>query len=78
MSVGLERLKVELLGLPTNDRLELARILWDSVEDEGEADGGAEAAWEAELDRRFADIESGQAIGIPAREAIESLRQKHR
>jgi putative addiction module component (TIGR02574 family) len=56
--------------------MELARLLWDSLDDEVEDD--VEAAWDAELTRRFAEIDSGQAVGIPAHEAIERLRQKHR
>jgi putative addiction module component (TIGR02574 family) len=43
--------------------VELARILWDSI-DEG-FDEEEAAAWEAELDRRFEEIESGKAVGEP-------------
>ncbi len=70
------RLKDQLLQLSDEDRVELARILWDSV-DEG-LDGEAAAAWEAELDRRFEDIESGKAIGEPAHQVIAELREKHK
>jgi len=42
----------------------LARWLIESLD--GDPDPGAEKAWEAELDRRLADLDSGrvQAIGI--------------
>lgn len=70
------RLKDELLRLPEEDRVELARILWDSIDEpfDEEIDG----AWEAELNRRFEEIESGQAVGEPARKVIEELREKHK
>jgi putative addiction module component (TIGR02574 family) len=58
------RLKDELLRLSEEDRVELANVLWDSVEDE---------AWEAELDRRVAEIESGTAVGRPASEVFDEL-----
>jgi putative addiction module component (TIGR02574 family) len=68
------RLKDQLLQLSDEDRVELARILWDSI-DEGFDE---EAVWDAELDRRFEEIETGKAIGEPARQVIEELREKHK
>jgi putative addiction module component (TIGR02574 family) len=62
------RLRDELLRLPEEDRIELANVLWESVED---------VAWEAELDRRVAEIESGTAVGRPAQEVFDDLRKRY-
>ena len=70
------RLKDELIRLSEDDREELARFLWDSLEEQKEE--GYDEAWEAELNRRFAEIESGKAIGEPARKVIEELREKYK
>ena len=70
------RLKGELLRLSEEDRVALARALLESLDDQPA--GEVEAEWEAELDRRFAEIESGQAIGEPARKVIEELREKYK
>ena len=70
-----QRLKDELLRLSEDDREELLRLLRDSLEED--KDEGYDEAWAAELDRRFAEIEAGKAVGRPAREVIEELRKKH-
>jgi putative addiction module component (TIGR02574 family) len=69
------RLKDELLRLPETDRAALAHILLDSLDEQTDAD--AEAAWEAELNRRSEEIHSGKAEGRPASEVFEELRQRY-
>jgi putative addiction module component (TIGR02574 family) len=69
------RLKDEILRLCEDDREELLRLLHDSLEED--KDEGYDEAWEAELDRRFAEIESGKAVGRLARDFIEELRKKY-
>jgi len=73
------RLKDELLQLSEDDRLELANVLWDSLDDEqaGEKEEGYDEAWEAELNRRMQEIESGTAVGRPARDVFAELRKKY-
>jgi len=73
--VGL-RLKEEALRLSDEDRLELARILWDSIEGPEDEAREDEAAWIAELERRSADADAGRATEQPYREAIEELRRE--
>ena len=68
------RLKDEVLRLPGEDRLELARALWDSIEAPDDVVEMDEAAWTAELNRRSADAEAGRSTEQPFREAIEELR----
>src|SRR5713101_8587542 len=59
----LEQLKSQLGLLTPQERAELAHFLLLSLEEE--ADEGVEAAWEAELARREAEIKSGKAVGKP-------------
>jgi putative addiction module component (TIGR02574 family) len=64
MSEIAERLKAEVLGLPSEDRAELAYCLIRSLD--GGDDPDAQSAWEAELERRWQDMESGKVAGQPA------------
>jgi putative addiction module component (TIGR02574 family) len=71
-----EALKPRLAELSVQDRAELVDFLIRSL-DEG-VDEDAEAAWDAELDRRMAEISSGQAVGEPAAKVFVELREKYR
>ena len=70
-----EKLKSELSELPLDDRAELAMFLIESL-DRLEHDDAA-AAWRVELDRRFADIDSGVEAGEPAEQVVAGLRRKY-
>lgn len=69
------RIKVELARLSSEDRAELARFLIQSL-DEG-VDEGVEAAWDAELARRFDEIRSGEAQGDAAETVFARLRARY-
>jgi putative addiction module component (TIGR02574 family) len=69
------RLKDELLRLSEEDRAELMGVLRESLEDE--EDEGYHEAWEAELNRRSDEIQSGKAIGRPASEVFDELRKRY-
>ena len=73
MPVTLEAIAHDALILPPDQRLALARQLLDSVELEPEP--GAEAAWEAEIIRRIARLQSGESKPVPAAEVFARLRQ---
>jgi putative addiction module component (TIGR02574 family) len=75
MTALAENLKPQLNALPTEDRAALAQYLLATLD--AQADMGAEAAWEAELQRRAAEVRSGEAAGRPAKEAVAELRRKH-
>lgn len=75
MSTTAERLQNELANLSEADRAELAHFLIQSLHQEVEAD--AEQAWDAELERRGAQIRSGCAKGEPAEKVFSELREKH-
>jgi putative addiction module component (TIGR02574 family) len=72
MTEIMEQLKGQLERLPSQERAELAHFLLCSLEQEAEAD--VDAAWEAELARRVADIQSGKVVGIPAAQVFDELR----
>jgi putative addiction module component (TIGR02574 family) len=70
------RLKAELLNLTSEDRAELAYFLIRSLDEEPET--GVQAAWEAELERRWQEMEGGNVAGVPADEVFAELRKTYR
>jgi putative addiction module component (TIGR02574 family) len=72
MAETIEQLKMQLERLPRQERAELAHFLLCSLEQDTDAD--ADAAWEVELARRVADIQSGKVVGIPAAQVFAELR----
>jgi len=70
MSPKAEQLLREALDLPVDECASLAESLMESLE-EGEA--GADAAWQAEIDRRIQEIRSGKAKTVPWDEARRIL-----
>lgn len=71
-SVALERVRSEALRLPEAERAELARELVVSLD--GGVDSDADEAWDAEVVRRLAEIDSGSAALVDR----ETLRQRMR
>jgi len=69
------RLKNELLRLPPEERIEVARAIWDSLDDEI-VEELEKAEWIAELERRSAAADAGSDPDQPFREAIEELRRE--
>jgi putative addiction module component (TIGR02574 family) len=76
MSQTLEKLKREVETLSSQEQVELAPFLLSILGPE-ETEAEAEKAWDAELARRVADIESGKVVGIPAAEVFARLREKY-
>jgi putative addiction module component (TIGR02574 family) len=75
MTETAEKMKGPLSQLPAQDRAALAHFLLESLDDGADAD--AEAAWDATLARRVAEIKSGKAVGEPADQVFAELRAKH-
>jgi len=73
MTQTAEKLKEEVLRLPTEDRAELAYCLIRSLDED---DAELQAAWEAELERRWRDMESGKAPAEPAESVFAELRKR--
>jgi putative addiction module component (TIGR02574 family) len=69
-----EELKSAALQLPQDQRAELARLLIDSL-DERFANA-VDAAFDAELRKRFDEIRNGTAEGDPAEEVFAALRRE--
>ena len=75
MSEIAEKMKAELLRLPTEDRAELAYCLLESL-NQGEGPD-ADPAWEAELGRKAQEMDSGKDPGVPAEQVFAELRKKY-
>jgi len=76
MTEAAEKLKSALSALPPEDRAELAHFLIGSLGPE-KTDEDAEAAWIAELQRRFDDMQSGRVTGVPVEQVFAELRKKY-
>ena len=74
MALTMEQLKMEAMRLTPEERADLADWLWISATPRAEV----EAAWEAEIARRVAEIDAGTAKLIPAEEVIEKIEAKLR
>ena len=78
MDASLDALFEGALGLPTNQRLNLAKRLLESVENLElplEEEKKVESAWEAEIAQRIARFKSGESKPIPAEEVFAQLKQ---
>ena len=73
MSTLVEELSARAKTLPPEDRARLAEELLDSLHEASDAD--AEVAWEREIERRVAEIESGAAMLIPPEEVHAQARR---
>jgi putative addiction module component (TIGR02574 family) len=74
MSTQLERLAVELLGLPASSRALLAKKLIESLDETETPD--SEALWIEVAKRRAKELEDGVVQGIPAEEVFRKLREE--
>lgn len=70
MSSQLEIVEGQALKLTAEERAQLADRLIASIFE----DHGIEDAWEAEVERRVQEIESGRTVMIPAAESIARAR----
>ena len=75
MSLIADKMRTQLATLTEAERADLARFLIQSL-DSG-SDNDAEAAWDAELERRAGEIKSGRESGESADKVFSELRAKH-
>ena len=73
MSEAVARILSHINQLSQEERADLAYAFLCSLEPEEE---GVREAWDAELARRVADIQSGQAVGKPAEQLFAELRNQ--
>jgi len=76
MSVTVTQLTEQALGLPENDRAELAHRLLLSLDEVPEE--GVDEAWEEEIAKRAERVRNGTAKGRPAEEVLQELRARLR
>jgi len=70
-----ELLAEQLLAWPTADRARLAALLLASMEP---TESDVEAAWDEEVARRAAELDSGRVRGIPAEAVFAELDRRLR
>ena len=70
----LEKVRTEALSLPEAERAELAHNLVASLD--GPADVDAETAWDSEILRRLAEIDTGTATLIDREEFRRRMRAR--
>lgn len=73
MPMTLKELYAETRQLPREQAAELMDLLL--VDTFSEPDTAVEEAWGREIDRRLAELESGQVKGIPAEEVMARARK---
>lgn len=74
MSLTVEQIKQEAMNLSPEERADLADWLWVSATPREEV----EAAWDAEIARRIAEIDAGTATLIPSEEVFAEIDEKLR
>ncbi len=77
MNTETHELLTQALRLPVTARAALAASLIESLETDP-PDEGVEAAWQAEIERRAAEIDSGDAKTIPWSEVQRMMRDAGR
>jgi hypothetical protein len=88
-SMNAADLLLQLLALPVKDRAMLAHELLKSLRDDPDEDDGLETQsgpqnaieeideeWEAELERRDAELDNGTVQGIPLSEFTEAVERR--
>ena len=74
MSMPLEDVAREAIGLPRHQRLSLARLLID-LDDPG-SDADVEAAWDVEIQARVRAVQEGHVEGIPYEEVLARVDRR--
>ena len=74
MSMALEEVAREAMGLPRHQRLTLARLLIE-LDDPG-SEGEVEEAWEQEIQARLRAVREGRVEGIPYDEALARVDRR--
>jgi putative addiction module component (TIGR02574 family) len=74
MSMPLEELAREAIGLPRHQRLSLARLLIE-LDDPG-SDADVDAAWDAEIQARVRAVKEGRVEGIPYEQVLARVDRR--
>jgi putative addiction module component (TIGR02574 family) len=73
MSMALEEVTRQAIGLPRHQRLSLVRLLIE-LDDPG-SDADVEAVWEAEIEARLRAVREGRVEGIPYERVLARVDQ---
>lgn len=76
MSTSVEELAAQAIHLSVDDRVRLADLLLASLP--AETDAEVDAAWDAEIQRRVADVNAGTARLVPSEEVHAAARKIYR
>lgn len=77
MSEAAEKLKAALLELPLAERLEVIDFLRGTLPYPPDAPSEGDTEFDAALQRRIDELDSGKVKGVPAEEVLERLRKKY-
>jgi putative addiction module component (TIGR02574 family) len=78
MSVSLQQIEADALGLPANERARLAHRLIQSLDEEIEDPAEAERAWQAEIQLRLDEYRAGKVQTTPAADVFSEARRRLR
>ena len=74
--MSIEQIREAALALPRDERLELADTLYCSLMDQSDPESlQLHPDWEAELNRRSEELESGKVPGIPWEDVRKELEE---
>lgn len=77
LSTAFEELRDRAMQLPLPERLELAEALFDSVDEDEDADPAVvEAAWAEEIGRRVDEFDAGTAESSPIADVFARVRAR--
>ena len=74
MTATFEALLAQAMLLSPTERADLADLLWLSVNSREEVD----AAWEAEIAKRIAQLDAGEVECVPMEDVLAGLRKRFR
>jgi putative addiction module component (TIGR02574 family) len=74
MAKSARKLFEEAMRLDPKERAALMRLLVDTLD--AESEDGADEAWQAEIERRIEELDSGQVQAVPWEELRARLYQR--
>ena len=76
MNPNLQEIKDAVSALSASERVDLARFVLSSLDEQEEQ--AVRAEWIAVAEERMAEVRSGNVVGVPAEEVLKSLLDERR
>ena len=76
MNPNLQEIKDAVSALSASERVDLARFVLSSLDEEEEQ--AVRDEWIALAEERMAEVRSGNVVGVPAEEVLKSLLDERR